>query len=400
MAEKKPAVTMPNQDQATVPAGRVRPAPDAGAGRGAPRSRGLWLSFVLLVLAPALLFAAYSALLAADRYSSSSSFVVRSMQSGQGGGDLLESITGSVSTGSTKSDSYIIRRYLESADLVRAIDGEFGMDALYGGGRGDIFQRLRHGASFEEKVEYWRRRARSSYDHTTGILTLEIQGFAPEEAEAVAVFVMDRIRSLINELSHAARETSLAYARGELAEAEGAMRGAQAELKAFRAASGLADLTSSAGHDDQLISELNRQIITERANLDVMQMNVSVPGPNITRLEQRIRALESQREQLLEERGGSGGRVVSAEDMADYESLVLGVEIARTRYVAMLEGMQAARRDAERQQRYLAVFAEPYAADEARYPRRVIDALIAALGLLVAWAIGCFLLQMVRDHRK
>lgn len=384
------------------PAGRVRPASPDRSGPVAEKGRGLRLSFALLVLLPALVFAAYSAFFAADRYVSSSSFVVRSMQSGQGGGDLLESITGSVSTGSTKSDSYIIRRYLESADLVREIDAEFDMVALYGGGRGDLFQRLRRGASFEEKIDYWQRRARSTYDHTTGILTLELQAFTPEEAEALATAVMGRIRLLINDLSHAARESLLVYARAELADAEKAMHEAQARLKGFRAENGLADPTMTAGHDDQLISELNRQIINERANLDVLTMNVTVPGPNITRIEQRIEALERQREQLLGERGGTGreGRLVSADEIADYESLVMGMEIARSRYVATLDGMEAARRDAERQQRYLAVFSEPYAADEARYPRRLIDIMLVALGLLVIWAIGCFLLQMVRDHRK
>lgn len=384
-----------------APAGRVRAAPAAKAAGQIPRGRGIRMSFLALVLLPSLIFGLYN-ILAADRFAAGSSFVVRSMQSGQGGGDLLESITGSVSAGSTKSDSYIVRRYLESADLVREIDSEFGLETLYGGSRGDLLQRLRPEASFEDKLRYWQRRVRSTYDHTTGILTLEVQAFTADEAERVASAVMDKVRRLVNELSHSARESSLAYARAELAEAQAALLAAQEQLTGFRARNGFADPTMSAGHDDQLISELNRQIVTEKANLEVLSKNVSDPGPNIARLEQRIAALEGQRQQLMDERGGSGGEagVVSADAMGDYESLLLGVEIARSRYVVTLEGMESARRDAERQQRYLAIFDHPYAADEAQYPRRIINSLVAALGLLVVWAIGCFLVQMVRDHRK
>lgn len=384
-----------------MPGGRVREASAIKAPREAGRSRGIRLSFLVVVLLPSLLFALYN-ILAADRYVAGASFVVRSMQSGQGGGDLLENITGSVSSGSTKSDSYIVRRYLESADLVREIDAEFGLQELYGGGRGDIAQRLRAGSSFEDKLSYWQRRVRSTYDHTTGILTLEVQAFSAIDAERVAKAVLDKVRRLVNDLSHSAREASLVYAREELEGAEVALLDAQEKLKAFRAENGFADLAMSAGHDDRLISELNGQIVSERANLEVLAMNVSEPGPNITRIQQRIAALEGQRDQLLIERGGKGGEagVVSAEAMGIYETLSLGVEIARSRYVATLQGMETARRDAERQQRYLAVFDHPYAADEAQYPRRIIDSLVGALGMLVVWAIGCFLLQMVRDHRK
>ena len=383
----------------THPAGQIRAAV-AGDAPARPR-RLARLSLVLFVLLPALLFGLYN-LFAAERYASGASFVVRSVQAGQGSGDLLDSISGSVSAGSTKSDSYIVRRYLESADLMREIDREFDLQAIYGAPRGDVLQRLRADASFEEKLAYWQRRAHSSYDHTTGILTLEIQAFDPGEAERLAISVMERLRGLVNELSHSARETSLAHARAELAGAEVTLREAQQAIKRFRAEHGFADLTLSAGRDDMLISELNRQIIAESANLEVRRIDVRNPGPNITRLEQKIAALEGQRDQLLGDRGGDHGaaRLVSAEEMGEYESLLLDVEIARTRYVSTLDGMESARRDAERQQRYLAVFSEPYATDRAQYPRRIINSAVTFLGLLAIWAIACFLIQMVRDHRK
>ena len=194
----------------------------------------------------------------------------------------------------------------------------------------------------------------------------------------------------------------MAHARAELAGAEVTLREAQQAIKRFRAEHGFADLTLSAGRDDMLISELNRQIIAESANLEVLRIDVRNPGPNITRLEQKIAALEGQRDQLLGDRGGDHGaaRLVSAEEMGEYESLLLDVEIARTRYVSTLDGMESARRDAERQQRYLAVFSEPYATDRAQYPRRIINSAVTFLGLLAIWAIACFLIQMVRDHRK
>ncbi|PVH27272.1 capsule biosynthesis protein [Pararhodobacter oceanensis] len=359
-------------------------------------------SFLLFVILPVSLFAIYS-VFATDRYAAGSSFVVRSStsNSGGGGGELLDSLTGSVSSGSTKSDSYIVRRYIESPDLVREIDQAFGMHNLFGRDTIDLFQRLPADATFEDKIDYWNRRALSTYDHTTGILTLEVQAYTADEAKVLADFVMEHIRNFVNDLSRSARMTSYDFALRELEVAEVKLNEAQALLTAFRVENRIADPSMSANRDDMLVFELNRIIMEERANLSVLSERPHQDF-NAEQLRRRIIALEMQRDQLREgisDTQSSGG-TITAEIMNDYEELALGVEIAKLRYMAMLESMEGARREADRQQRYLAVFAEPYAAEEAAYPRRIINVLIAFVAITLIWAIASFVIQMVRDHQK
>lgn len=362
-------------------------------------SAAAW-SFLIVVALPVLLSAVYN-ILATERFSAHASFVVRSASSGQSGGDMLDTITGSVSSGSTKSDSYIVRRFIESADLVRLVDENFGLEKLFGPDRADLVQRLQPWARFEDKIDYWNRRAFSTYDNTSGILTLEIQAYSATDARDVADFVMSEISSLVNSLSHQARETSYAYALQDLQEAENELRNAQQRLKHFRVANNIANPDSSAERDDLLIYELNKQIAEEKVALDVLQQNVAKPGPNAEVLRKRIDALTRRRDALREEIGSQdGGTAITAEVMSDFDELRLSVEIAKTRYVSMLDAMESARRDAEHQQRYLAIFSRPYAADQAEYPRRIINVVLTLIASILLWAIGRFIIQMIRDHRQ
>lgn len=388
------------------PKGQVRPAsdrPDSNWPRDAilPWARARKLVLPALVLVPSLIYAAYS-VVATDRYASSTSFVVRSSGAAQGGGgELLESITGSVSSGSTKSDSYIVRNFILSPDLVRLVDQRFDLTRLYGDPAVDWFQRLAQDATFEEKVDYWQKRVKASYDHTTGIIDLEVQAYDPETAAELTRTLMGHILDLVNNLSATARASTYDIAKDELHAAESFMRDTQGKMLDFRARTGIVDPAISAARDDELVRELNREIVTKKVSVDQLERTIKVPGPNVTQMRDTITSLETQRDSLLKRMADETGvAMVTAELMNEYEALALDFEIAKTRYARTLEGVENARRDSERHQRYMAVYAEPYAADEAAYPRRILNTLIVFVSSLLLVSIAGFLVGMVRDHRK
>lgn len=352
-----------------------------------------------VVVLPVLLTALYN-ILATDRFAATSSFVVRSAST-SGDGGMLESLAGTVSAGSTKSDSYIIRHFIESPDLVRMIDEEFGFHALFGASRADVVQRLQPWASFEDKVSYWGRRAFSTYDNTSGILTLEVQAYSPQDAKAVADFVMARIEELVNDLTLTARTSSYEFARAELKAAEDELREAHNRMKAFRIENNIIDPEVSSQQDNLAIHELNLQISEQKVQLDGLLSSVAVEGPNVAALRRRIASLERQRDSLMQEVGPNGLPVASnVEILTEYAELEFEVELAANRYQSLREAEEAARQDAKHEQRYLATFTTPYLADRAEYPRRVLNILLALLAFSVLWAIGRFVVQMIRDHNQ
>jgi capsular polysaccharide transport system permease protein len=383
-----------------APKGKVRKAPvSEGGKKSAFRPGATARSFLKLVIVPVLFVLAYN-ICATDRYAATSSFVVRSANSSTDS-SMFESLAGSVSSGSTKSDSYIIRHFIESPDLVRQIDEKFGLEALYGPDRADPIQSLKPWMSFEDKVRYWGKRAFSTYDNTSGILTLEVQAYSAQEAKDLADFVMEQIENLVNELTLSARKSSYDFARKELEAAEQDLRDAHSRLTHFRILNNIIDPEVSSERDNLAIHDLNMEISERKVQLDELLQTVEVEGPNVTSLRRRIAALERQRDIMTKDIGPNGIDVTSnVEILSQYAEHEFEVEMATNRYQSLLEAEELARQEAKHEQRYLATFTTPYVAERAEYPRRLLNVFLAFVAATLVWAIGRFIIQMIKDHNQ
>ena len=84
--------------------------------------------------------------------------------------------------------------------------------------------------------------------------------------------------------------------------------------------------------------------------------------------------------------------------LAQFETLDVERRFAEQSYASALNSLEQARRDADRQQRYLAVHLHPQAAEISEYPKRLRNSLLAAFFLFAAWGIGALIAYSVRDH--
>ena len=114
---RAPAVTVPVIDEP----GAIRHLPPASSSRMRRRHFGLMISFVVLVVLPALVAAWYLWTRAADQYASTLGFSVH--REGTTPGLSLLSGLSSLS-GSSSADTDIIYTYLSGQQLVAAIDKE------------------------------------------------------------------------------------------------------------------------------------------------------------------------------------------------------------------------------------------------------------------------------------
>jgi len=178
------------------------------------RRRLLHLSFLLFVLLPIGVNAWFWLHEAADRFVAETGFAVRSMESG-GAPDMIGSLTGLASAGSTNSDSYIVLDFLESRDLVMRIDARLDLRAIYAREGADPIFRLDPGVSMERLTEYWADRILPVYDPASGIITVQVEAFTPEDAKNVADAVLAEAAALVNRLSEEARNDAVRSAKAE-----------------------------------------------------------------------------------------------------------------------------------------------------------------------------------------
>jgi capsular polysaccharide transport system permease protein len=365
------------------------------------RRHALALSFVLCVLLPLALVGGYYATLATDRYAARAGFSIRGIDT-NAGVDGIGALTGLPSSGSTTSDSYIVLSYLGSRALLESVDQRHALRATFSGGDVDWISRLAADATVEDFVDYWNRRIATQFDPTSGIIEFEVQSFSADHARQIAETVLSLTQSLVNELSANARRDALRFAREEVTLQETRLRDALAALRDFRSTERSVNPSASAALEIELIASLESRLIDVNARIAALRETLDENAPSLVALRRNAEALTAQiveRRQvigsdLLDDSGSSA----VTEQLARYEALEVERSLAQQAYASALVSLEQARRDADRQQRYLAIYLRPQVAEAAEYPKSLRNVLVAAFALIAAWGIGTLFTYSVRDH--
>ncbi len=387
-------------DKTDGPSGVMQAPPKASPLKN--KRWGLIFSLLFLFLVPVGLGGAYFWVIASDRYAAGASFVIRGLEGG-GTPDFVTSFTGMSPSGSTTSDSYVVRHFLESADLLRQLDAELDLRAHYSQDHIDPIARFRPDSTFEELVEYWQWRINTTYDSTTGIVTYEVQAFDAETAERLAQLALAAADRLVNELSEKARQDSVQFAAKEVERAEERVRKVRLQLVDFRAERGTVDPVINAQLDAELMSSLEKKLVDIQARINALSGSVDADSPMLVQLFRQASALEEQIQQrraLIGRVGDADSKRNTAEALAAYEGLLIEQNFAQQSYASAMVSLETARMDADRQQRYLAVFARPFVPNEAAYPVRVRDFFLVMIAAFALWAISTLIAYTIRDHMR
>ena len=365
--------------------------------------------FVALVAIPSTLASLYLAFVAQDQYHSSSSFAVRSISSNVGAADIMGIFTQTTAT-STVADSYILIDYLLSERMLEDVDARFDLESVYAPRGADYFFGLAAGLPIEDKLDYWRRMVTVNFDHSSGILELQVKAFTPQQAQEIAGYVLAKSEQLINELSDKAHEESLKLARQEIIIAEKRLTDARMALREFRDVSQDVDPVEGAKLAVQLVAGMEQELAKLNADLEVARSQMAEDTPRIRVIKSQISALES-RIEAEKQRLGSGttdtktarttqnlvGSDVSGR-LQLYEKLELEREFGERTYAAALASLEKARMDATGKQRYLAVFIQPTLSQMAQYPHRLLYALLVFLAGMFAWGMATLIYYNIRDR--
>jgi capsular polysaccharide transport system permease protein len=366
----------------------------------------LAVSLFLCVLVPGALATFYMFAIAQDKYHSSASFAVRSIDSASAS-DLLGMFTQS-SSASTASDSYIVMDFIRSEQMVRMVDKEFNLDSIYALRGLDYVFSLRKNAPIEEKLSFWNSVTEVNFDHTSGILEFEVRAFDRMQAQKITAFVVAASERLVNDLSAKARNGVLEAAHREVVISETRLSKARAALRDYRDREQEVDPIEGAKMAAQLIGALELQLVQLNSDLSTARSQMSEDTPRIRVLTARIASIEDQL-RAERERVGSGSLQAGTDIRGDrsgdvanriqaYEILETEREFGEKSYAASLVSLEKARMDANSRQRYLAVFIEPTVSDWPQYPSRFLTSFLICAGLFFLWSVGVMGYYNIRDR--
>lgn len=359
----------------------------------------MW-SFVAVVCLPLLVAAAYLWLVAADQYASSASFSVRKEES-----QSLEFLGGmSRMTGSATSDGDILYEYVQSLDLVGTLDNTLGLRGIFSlpDGKDPVFAFDPRG-SIEDLERHWRRKVRITHDTGTGLLTLRVLAFRPEDAQAIATGVIEESSRMINALSVNAREDATRHAREELDRAVARLKAAREQTTSFRLTTQIVDPETDLQGHMGVINSLQAQLAEALVDLDLLRETTSRGGdPRIAQAERRIQVI-GRRISEERKRFGEGAQGADGGDYArlvgTYEQLMVDQQFAEQTYASAMAAHDAALAEAQRQSRYLAIHIRPTVAERSMYPQRWLLIGQTAFFLLMGWAMAALVYYSLRDRR-
>ncbi len=352
------------------------------------RSRSRLFGFLAFFAMPAALATVYFSLVASSQYTSEARFAVR------GGArppiDTIAALTGLASFTQVQ-DSLIVVNYVNSQALVEALDHQLDLRAIFGRGGIDWISRFDTDDPIEDLVKYWKRHIKMSIGAPSGIVTLQVSAFSPEEALRIANATVDLSERLVNGLSARARQDAVTEAKAELARAETRLTNALATMRDLRNQQSTLDPQRTAEGIGHLISELRLEKIRLEQELTASKRgDVSDSAPQVQIMRTRVDVIGEQitgLEQLLTSRDNIDPGTIAGK-ITRFDEFELEQQIAEKQYTLAAAALERARVNAQGQNVYLATFVHPVLARNSTYPKRVLFSLLGIAAAALFYAIG------------
>ncbi len=354
-------------------------------------------ALLLAVLLPSFLSLLYFGLWASPMYIAEARFALRGAETGGMAMGLMAMLMPSATA--VGADANIVAEYIQSPDIMEAIDEEMGIFLHFSSREHDSISRLAADATRDERLSYWRWAVKPSFDPETGIIALSVKAYDPATAKNLAEAVLAKSEALVNAMSRRAQNDAIALAITEVKTAEQRVSAAQEAMREFRNRSGMLDPVGTAGGLQDIVSQLEGEAVKVRAEIAEASTYMSKGAPALVGLRARLEALEKQ---LASEKPRLAGEAARADSLTafagEYEALQTENEFARQQLVSAMTSLETARVKAEGKSRYVEAFQIPALPDESLYPRPFLFTIYVFVGALVLAALCSLIVAAVREH--
>ncbi len=363
------------------------------------RHFGIALSFLIIVIAPIAASGWYLYTRASDQFASTVAFTVRT-EDAMSPVDLFGGIA--AVSGASTSDPDILYEFIQSQELVKALDERIDLKSLFHTSEEDFVFSFDETGTIEDLVDYWNRMVRTTYDAGTGLIEVRVLAFDPNDAQRITQALFAESSELINNMSAIAQDDATRFAQEELDAAVSRLKDARTALARYRSETQIADPTADIAAQMGLIENMKMQLAQALVDHDVL---IKTTVPNDSRIERLALRIDVIQERIEEERDKFSSDGNSEKDsgfstiLAEFERLAVDNRFAEENYTAALAAYYAAKADANRQSRYLAAHLQPTLAERAEYPERIKYILLIAAFAMLTWFILALVYYSIRDRR-
>jgi capsular polysaccharide transport system permease protein len=337
--------------------------------------------FVVCFLLPTLAGAVYYGLIASDRYVTEARFAIRPAI-----GTADKATPDSVGTNSgvpsqmVAQDTLITHEYILSRPMLEYLETQLPLREWFGRDSIDYFSRFNPEKPVEKFLRYWKRRVDVDVESGSGIMSVTVEAFDPQESLSIAKAVMKEAERMVNDLSVKAREDAVAESTRELKLAEERMTKIRLDVRDLRNREGVLDAQKSNEANLKMVSELRASRINLAVQLAIGQRDLGPESRRIIDIKQQIKDLDDNIARIERQ----------SDALTRFEALDNDRKNAEKYYQQVLTAYERARIIASRQIEFFSPIVEPVRAESSTEPRRVLMISLVTAGAAVLFAATMF----------
>lgn len=349
--------------------------------------------FVICFVLPTLAGAIYYGLIASDRYVTEARFAIRPAI-----GAVEKATPDSVGTNSgvasqmVAQDTLITYAYIHSRPMVEILEKQLPIREWFGRDSIDYLSRFDTEKPIEKFLKYWKQRVDVEVESGSGIMSLTVEAFDPDESLAIAKAILKESERMVNELSTTARNDALAESNRELKLADERLRKVSVAVRDLRNREGVLDAQKSNEANLKVVSELRAGRINLAVQLAIGQRDLGPESRRIMDLKQQIRDIDdniARIEKASATQDPEQKRVLS-EALTRFEALENERKNATKYYEQVLSAHERARIIAARQVEFFSPIVQPVRAESSTQPRRILMISLITAGAALFFATALF----------
>lgn len=349
------------------------------------------LLFLLVFVLPTATAAGYFFLVASDRYVTEARFALRPAL---GNVDKVESektgTNSSLPNQMIAQDTLITTNYIDSRQMVETLERQMPVREMFTRDDIDYFSRGPQNGPIERFMRYWPKRVTTSTDSHSGIVTLTVSAFDPNESYRLAQAILAESERKVNELSVKARNAALDETTRELALAEERMIKTRIAVRELRNSGGVLDAAATNTTNLTMISELRKQRINLAVQLTLGLRDLAPDTRPIRDLKTQIRDIDDNIEKIERQTASTdpNQRKVLSDLLGQFEAYDNQRKEAEAYYGRVLAANEAARIIATRQIEFFTPVVEPIVPISSIEPRSTLWTSVTALAAMILFGLS------------
>ena len=249
--------------------------------------------FVICFVLPSFAGAIYYGLIASDRFVTEARFAVRP---NIGTADKATPDAVGTNAGVPKEmiiqDTLVTQEYIHSRPMLEAIEAQMPLREYFGRDSIDYISRFNSSKTTEKFLRYWKRHVDIDVDPGTGILTLYVEAFDPDESLAITQAVLSEAERMINSLSAKPRQDAVEQSALELKRVEERVLNARQAVNDQRNREGVVDAQKANEANIKMVSELRGSRINLAVQLAIGQRDLGPESRRMIDIRQQIKDLD------------------------------------------------------------------------------------------------------------